>query len=84
MVIILAPNSTPMVKSCTGWKRLSVNCKRRHDLPTPAKSQNAWDVIKFDGRHSNIGPGKAFSITTMNNETKNEKKEIKKMWREKK
>lgn len=25
MVIILAPNSTPIVKSCTGWKRLSMN-----------------------------------------------------------
>jgi len=35
ILIIRAPNSTPIVKSCTGWKRLSVNCKRRHDLPTP-------------------------------------------------
>jgi hypothetical protein len=25
-----------MVKSCTGWNRLSVNCSSRHDLPTPA------------------------------------------------
>ena len=31
-----APNSTPIVRSCTGWKRLSVNWSRRHDLPTPA------------------------------------------------
>lgn len=37
MVIILAPNSTPMVRSCTGWNRLSVNCSRRHDFPTPAQ-----------------------------------------------
>lgn len=37
IVIIRAPNSTPIVKSCTGWKRLSVNCKRRHDFPTPIK-----------------------------------------------
>jgi len=35
MTIILAPNSTPIVKSCTGWKRLSVNCKSKQDLPTP-------------------------------------------------
>lgn len=25
----------PIVKSCTGWKRLSVNCNNKHDLPTP-------------------------------------------------
>lgn len=25
MVIMRAPNSTPMVRSCTGWNRLSVN-----------------------------------------------------------
>lgn len=37
MVIMRAPNSTPIVKSCTGWKRLSVNCSRRHDLPTPTQ-----------------------------------------------
>ena len=30
-----APNSTPIVRSCTGWKRLSVNCSSRQDLPTP-------------------------------------------------
>lgn len=30
-----APNSTPIVRSCTGWKRLSVNWSRRQDLPTP-------------------------------------------------
>ena len=37
MVIMRAPNSTPIVRSCTGWKRLSVNCRSRHDLPTPAR-----------------------------------------------
>lgn len=37
MVIMRAPNSTPMVKSCTGWNRLSVNCNSRHDFPTPRK-----------------------------------------------
>mgnify|MGYP001811072070 CR=1 FL=1 len=36
MLIMRAPNSTPMVRSCTGWKRLSVNCSSRHDFPTPA------------------------------------------------
>ena len=37
MFIMRAPNSTPIVRSCTGWKRLSVNCNSRHDLPTPAQ-----------------------------------------------
>ena len=41
MVIIRAPNSTPMVRSCTGWKRLSVNCSSRHDFPTPARASTA-------------------------------------------
>lgn len=35
MVTIRAPNSTPMVRSWTGWKRLSVNCNNKQDLPTP-------------------------------------------------
>lgn len=35
MLIILAPNSTPIVRSWTGWNRLSVNCNSRHDFPTP-------------------------------------------------
>ena len=35
MVTMRAPNSTPMVRSCTGWNLLSVNCKSRHDFPTP-------------------------------------------------
>ena len=28
----------PIVRSCTGWKRLSVNCSSKHDFPTPAHS----------------------------------------------
>ena len=35
MEIMRAPNSTPIVRSWTGWKRLSVNWSRRQDLPTP-------------------------------------------------
>lgn len=35
IVIMRAPNSTPMVRSCTGWNLLSVNWSNRHDLPTP-------------------------------------------------
>ena len=38
MVTILDPNSTPMVKSCTRWNLLSVNCNNRHDFPTPEVS----------------------------------------------
>jgi len=38
MVTILDPNSTPMVKSCTRWNLLSVNCNKRHDFPTPEVS----------------------------------------------
>ena len=38
MVTILDPNSTPMVKSCTHWNLLSVNCNNRHDFPTPEVS----------------------------------------------
>ena len=48
MLIIRAPNSTPMVKSCTGWNRLSVNCKRRQDLPTPETKTN--DYIAKEGK----------------------------------
>ena len=39
MVTMRLPNSTPMVKSCTRWNRLSVNCNNRQDLPTPAKAE---------------------------------------------
>ena len=38
MVTILDPNSTPMVKSCTRWNLLSMNCNKRHDFPTPEVS----------------------------------------------
>ena len=38
MVTILDPNSTPIVKSCTRWNLLSVNCNNRHDFPTPEVS----------------------------------------------
>lgn len=27
----------PIVRSWTGWNRLSVNCRRRHDFPTPER-----------------------------------------------
>ena len=37
MEIMRAPNSTPIVRSWTGWKRLSVNWSRRQDLPTPVR-----------------------------------------------
>ena len=39
--IIRAPNSTPMVKSWTGWNLLSVNCRSRHDFPTPTTYNNS-------------------------------------------
>jgi hypothetical protein len=40
-----------MVKSCTGWNRLSVNCNKRHDLPTPVSpiimylNRYAYDIF---------------------------------------
>ena len=39
-----APNSTPMVRSWTGWNLLSVNCSSKHDLPTPVS--NRTEVAK--------------------------------------
>lgn len=30
----------PIVRSWTGWKRLSVNCSKRHDFPTPRSTKN--------------------------------------------
>lgn len=36
-VTIRAPNSTPMVRSWTGWNLLSVNCRSKHDFPTPKR-----------------------------------------------
>jgi hypothetical protein len=35
LAFMRAPQATPIVKSWTGWKRLSVNCSSKHDLPTP-------------------------------------------------
>ena len=32
--------NSPIVRSCTGWNLLSVNCSRRHDLPTPAEQKS--------------------------------------------
>jgi hypothetical protein len=32
-----------MVRSWTGWKRLSVNCSSRHDFPTPANTEQTTD-----------------------------------------
>ena len=52
MVIMRAPNSTPMVRSCTGWKRLSVNCSSRHDFPTPAKHKQPTRPVKSPPRVS--------------------------------
>ena len=31
------------MRSCTGWKRLSVNCSKRHDFPTP---RSTWKKTK--------------------------------------
>lgn len=45
MLIMRAPNSTPMVRSCTGWKRLSVNCRSRQDFPTPAGHSKALSSL---------------------------------------
>ena len=46
-----APNSTPIVRSCCYLKRLSVNCKRRHDFPTPKNIiESACKALK-DGHH---------------------------------
>jgi len=42
-----APNSTPMVRSCTCWKRLSVNWSNKHDFPTPALAQFACSTGSF-------------------------------------
>ena len=45
-LIMRAPNSTPIVKSCTGWNRLSVNWSNRHDLPTPWRGTNSFPAWK--------------------------------------
>ena len=63
MVTMRLPNSTPMVKSCTRWNRLSVNCNNRQDLPTPAKEERKQKkkhvVIEwFRGTHQKRRPCK--------------------------
>jgi hypothetical protein len=46
-VTMRAPNSTPMVRSWTGWNLLSVNFKSRYDFPTPKlKSTIHFSKIK--------------------------------------
>ena len=45
MLIMRAPNSTPMVRSCTGWKRLYVNCSSRQDFPTPARGHSGQRAL---------------------------------------
>ena len=52
MLIMRAPNSTPMVRSCTGWKRLSVNCRSRQDLPTPEVVRQGARLGRAQGRCS--------------------------------
>jgi len=49
MVTMRAPNSTPMVRSWTGWNLLSVNWRSRHDFPTPAphrRKTQTWREIR--------------------------------------
>ena len=52
--IIRAPNSTPMVRSCTGWNLLSVNWRRRQDFPTPdhKRKERRWFLIQFQQKQS--------------------------------
>jgi hypothetical protein len=50
MLIMRAPNSTPMVRSWTGWKRLSVNWSSRQDLPTPATHRQLISHIRKEWR----------------------------------
>lgn len=47
----------PIVRSCTGWNRLSVNCRRRHDFPTPEKRRCALDTPPGKPRAPGRGPG---------------------------
>ena len=42
MLTMRLPNSTPMVRSWTCWNLLSVNCRSRHDLPTPV-FRKTWE-----------------------------------------
>ena len=34
-----------MVRSWTGWNRLSVNCRSRQDFPTPGTEENTVIII---------------------------------------
>lgn len=36
-----------MVRSCTGWKRLSVNCSSRHDFPTPDEAEQTHYIPRL-------------------------------------
>jgi hypothetical protein len=45
-----------MVRSWTGWKRLSVNCSSRHDFPTPAEPSNKRRIRLRRADRSNL-PG---------------------------
>lgn len=55
IVIIRAPNSTPIVRSWTGWKRLSVNCNSKHDLPTPITNPRRRRKEKLLASYQNRG-----------------------------
>ena len=37
----------PIVRSWTGWNRLSVNCSRRQDLPTPVMGEQQMQKFNF-------------------------------------
>jgi hypothetical protein len=53
-VTMRAPNSTPMVRSWTGWNLLSVNFKSRYDFPTPKlKSAIHFSKIKNKRKRKN-------------------------------
>jgi hypothetical protein len=51
IVTIRAPNSTPIVRSWTGWNLLSVNCKSRHDFPTPVLQRKKETHVKKNHRN---------------------------------
>lgn len=39
-ITLFSTQNLPIVRSCTGWNRLSVNCSKRHDFPTPRSTKN--------------------------------------------
>ena len=59
--IMRAPNSTPMVKSWTGWNLLSVNWRSRHDFPTPINTKSK-SVHYCDSRAKKTRQTTIFSI----------------------